>query len=98
MLPTSLSVLSRLDLKHLRPGENDKEFVFTGPGVVLIACEKDSQPGEIRFSLLNAVSADDAFAAATSLLKQSHECDGYVFAMLARVEKQTDRDAVLQVL
>ena len=92
-MPTALSVLSSLGFSQLRPGENDGTYKFSGPGVVVLACEdKKSPPGEIRFSLITALCADnDALEVAKRLLIQKWSCEGYVFAMLASVKDKSAR-------
>lgn len=94
---TALSVLSTFDFKQLRPGENDIDFKFSGPGIVVIACQDTSvSPGEVQFSLITALSADsDALEVAHRLLKQQWVCNGYLFAMLAPV---TDRQRRLEAV
>jgi len=92
-MQTALSVLSKYDFKQLRPGENDAVFKFSGPGIVVIACQNTSvAPSEIMFSIITALSADpDALEVAHRLLKQKWTCNGYVFAMLAPVKDEAER-------
>lgn len=99
-MATALSVLNSLGFIQLRPGENDAGFKFSGPGVVVIACEsKNSPPGEIRFSLITALSADtDALEVAKRLLMQKWSCDGYLFAMQASVKEKPARVQALAAL
>ncbi len=94
---SALSVLNRYDFKQLRPGENQDGFKFSGPGIVVIACEKKStEPGEIHFTLVTAINADnDALEVATRVLKQGRNCDGYLFALLAQIQTKADRLAAL---
>ena len=96
-MPTALAVLSSFDFKQLRPGENDADFKFSGPGLVVIACQDTSVvPGEIRFTLMTALSVDsDALDVAHRLLKQQWDCKGYVFALLASV---IDKKARLEAI
>lgn len=99
-MKTALSVLTKYNFRQLRPGENDRVFEFAGPGVVVIACEKESKHvGEIQFSLITALSADnDALEVATRLLSQQWDCDGYVFALLASVNDRAKRIEAVEVL
>jgi hypothetical protein len=96
-MATALSVLSSLGFIQLRPGENDVGFKFSGPGVVAIACQDTScAVDEVRFKLITVMSADnDALEIATRLLKQTWNCAGYMFALLAHVpDKATRAEAV----
>ena len=95
------SIFGRYEFKSLRPGENDKEFKFSGPGVVLICQElKAKNPGEITFKVLMIESAaSNALAVAKSLLTQlSRGADGYLFAQLAWIENKEDRDEATLIL
>jgi hypothetical protein len=67
---SALSVLNHYTWKHLRPGENEKDFAFTGPGVVVICREPPKKdPSEVSFSILTAVSAEnDALTVASRML------------------------------
>jgi len=95
------SIFSGYEFKSLRPGENDKEFRFSGPGVVLICQElQPRNPGEVTFKVLMVEStATNALAVAKSLLTQlSRSTDGYLFAQMARIDDKTDRDEVTLML
>lgn len=94
---SALGVLNRYGFQQLRPGENDASFQFSGPGLVVLACESP-HAAEVRFSLITAVSADsDALAVAKSLLKQGYECNGYRFALLAPIRDKRERLAALSL-
>lgn len=99
-MTTALSILSSLGFKQLRPGENDKDFKFSGPGVVVLACQNTScPPSEIHFKLITAVSADsDALDVAFNLLSQNRSCDGHTFALLASVPEKEDRISAVATL
>jgi len=95
------SVLGGYEFKSLRPGENDKGFRFSGPGVVLICKEKRPKVSDdIVFKVLMVESAGtDALAVAKSLLAQlSRSDDAYLFAQLARIDDKTERDEATVVL
>ena len=95
------SVFGNYEFKSLRPGENDKEFKFSGPGVVLICQElKPANTGEVTFKVLLVESAaNNALAVAKSLLTQlSRSADGYLFAQMLRIDDKTDRDEVTLML
>ena len=95
------SVFSNYDFKILRPGENDREFKFSGPGVVLICQElKPENLGETTFEVLMVESAsNNALGVAKSLLTQmSRGTEGYLFAQMVKIEDKSDRDEATLVL
>ena len=96
-MQTALSVINALGFTQFRPGENDKDFSFSGPGVVVIACQDNSLPRSmVSFRLITALNADsDALAVAKHSLSHGWECEGYLFALLAAVPDRAARlDAV----
>ena len=95
------SIFGSYEFKSFRPGENDKGFKFSGPGVVLVCQELEPKnPGETSFKVLMVESAaSDALTVAKSLLTQmSRSSDGYLFAQLVRIENKEDRDEATLIL
>ena len=93
-----VTILNRYKFEKLRPGENDKDFKFDGPGLVLL-CEEQGPShtamGATNYTILKAMSAkNDALEVARSALKQPRDSDRYRFAMLARIDNQQERSAV----
>ena len=96
----ALDVLRRYSFKHLRPGEhgeNERDFEFEGPGLVIICREEPPKKvGQREFAILTAVNApNDALAVARSLLKQRSGGERYVYAMLASMKSPRERQRVL---
>ena len=89
------SVFHRYNFKALRPGENDKDFKFSGPGVVILCRELEAhKAGEVRFEIIEALAAEnDALAVAKSPLSQPRSSDAYLFAELARIDDRGARVA-----
>lgn len=89
------SVFHRYNFKALRPGENDKEFKFSGPGVVILCRELETESsGEVRFEIIEAFAAEaDALAVAKSLLAQPRGSDAYLFAEMVRIDDLGQRIA-----
>lgn len=92
------SILHRYSFAKLRPGENDKDFKFEGPGLVLI-CEEigltNSVFGTMEYDVLHAMSAnEDALEAAKRALSQPQDSDRYRFAMLAQIPDVNERASV----
>jgi hypothetical protein len=98
---SAVSILARYNFRLLRPGENDALFAMDGGGICVIACEQPPvDPGEIRFSLVWALGADNVLQAAKDALQQdwSTDCRGYLFALLAIVDQPSERSqAVLDL-
>lgn len=97
---TALGVLQRYVYEYLRPGQNDKEFKFDGPGLVIICRDETPKNSDDRqFRILTAVSAsNDALAVAKRLLTQRANSEKYVYAMLASIEKDGERQKALAEL
>jgi hypothetical protein len=89
------SVFHRYNFRALRPGENDKDFKFSGPGVVILCRELETQSsGEVRFEIIEALAADSAaLDVARSLLAQPRESDSYLFAEMVRIDDLSHRIA-----
>jgi hypothetical protein len=94
----ALSVFSKHKFKSLRPGENDDTFDFTGPGVVVIACETNAVTRE--FQTVTEFNAPvDALADARRLLSGHRSlCSGYLYARLASVTDGEERRAAVEAL
>jgi hypothetical protein len=89
------SVFHRYRFSALRPGENDKTFKFSGPGVAILCRELEAEsPGEVHFEIVEALAAEaDALAVAKSMLAQPRESDAYFFAEVVRIDDLGQRIA-----
>ena len=91
----TFEIVNKYDPKLLRPGENDAQFKFEGPGVVVLARE---EPGTTYSTVLDVLAAEDALAVAKSLLKQPRPDDRYRYAMLLSIRDRAKRESVAAIL
>ena len=91
----TFEIVNKYDPKLLRPGENDTQFQFDGPGVVILACEEPDSPYS---TVLDVLAAENALAVARSLLNQPRPDNRYRYAMLLSIRDRAKRERVAAIL
>ena len=88
---TISSILSRYDFKQFRLGGAHESLQIPGPGVAIVACEREpDNRGHIAYELLDAAEVMNAVGV-TRLLTQNWVCDGHIVAWVAHVPDEAQR-------
>jgi len=95
---TISSILSRYDFKQFRLGGAHESLQIPGPGIAIIACEREpDNRGHIAYELLDAAEVLNAVGV-TRLLTENWVCDGRIVAWVAHVPNEGQRKLDVQDL